>query len=251
MNDKNINIWINGATGKMGSELRSFLQDSKNILITGVISPNEASQILEVQNTKLEIANDFDSLASKTKLPDAIVDFTYAKVAYDSALYCAQNNINFVSGTTGINDDQKDEIIAAFSKSNANAIIASNFSLGAVLMMEFSAKAAPFFSEIEIVETHHTRKLDAPSGTAITTAIMINESLNKADKDAREIPTHSLRLSGAVAHQQVHLSSAGEILRIEHDANDRKCFMPGVVLSIENVSKLEGVIFSIAPLLFD
>lgn len=250
MNNNNINIWINGAKGKMGSELISYLAESKNIIITGIISPEDSGTFIQVQGAALEFTNNLDTLKSKCVLPDVLVDFTNAQAAYDAALFCASNNIHFVSGTTGLVKEQKEQITEVFSESQTNAIIASNFSLGAVLMMELSAKAAPFFSEIEIIETHHTRKLDSPSGTALSTAALINDARKEAKVPSGEIPMHSLRLSGAIAHQQVHLSSPGEILRIEHDANDRKCFMPGVVLSIEKVSKIDNVLYSITPLLF-
>ena len=251
MSKENINIWINGAFGKMGTELVSFLKDNKQIIITGVISPAHEGQIIQAQSSKLEVAKDLDTLLTNCEAPNVVVDFTIAQVAFEAAIFCAKNNISFVSGTTGISQSQKDTIVKDFDSSSAKAIIAPNFSVGVVLMMEFSAKAAPFFKEIEIVETHHTRKVDAPSGTAITTANMVEVAREEAGIETKEIPIHSLRLSGAVAHQQVMLSSHGEILRIEHDANDRSCFMPGVIMSIEKVLNQKHVLFTIAHLLFN
>ena len=251
MSNNKINIWINGAMGKMGTQLISFIKNHENILITGIISPSHAGQNVEVQNNKIKVAKDLVTLSETIELPDVIVDFTKADAGFEAAKFAAKNNIAFVSGTTGFTDGQKLEIDKAFSASSAKAIIAPNFSLGVVLMMEFSAKAAQFFADIEIVETHHKTKLDSPSGTAITTASMIKKSRRTAGAEEIEIPMHSLRLSGAVAHQKVYLSSPGEVFRIEHDANDRVCFMSGVVLSIEKVGSLKNVLYSIAPLIFE
>ncbi|MFN8015601.1 MAG: 4-hydroxy-tetrahydrodipicolinate reductase [Acidimicrobiia bacterium] len=246
MADK-ISLWLCGPLGKMGSELRNALEIEDDIDLNGVISPEHVGQTIKFRNKDLEVSESLNELSDKTALPDVIFDFTYAEVAYNTAIFCAENNIHFVTGTTGLSQNQKDEIIRAFKESKANAILASNFSVGAVLMMHFAAQAAKHFSNIEIVETHHTQKKDAPSGTAITTREMIVESSNHA---ADFIPIHSLRLPGAVAHQQVHLSSKGEILRIEHDANDRSCFMPGIILAIRKVDSTEDVLFSIEKLLF-
>ena len=114
-------------------------------------------------------------------------------------------------------------------------------------MMRFAAQASAHFTHAEIVEIHHTQKLDAPSGTAITTK---NAMLENAGPELKEIPTHSVRLPGAIAHQQVYLSNVGEVLRIEHDANNRSCFMPGIILAIRQIQNAKGVSFSIENLLF-
>lgn len=245
--DTQIKIWISGPYGKMGSALRSAIDDYDDIVITGLISPEHAGSKEESVNG-LEVVASLGEAATKGDLPDVIVDFTIANVAYNAALFAAQNNINFVSGTTGMTDEQKNKVKNAFDDSLANAIIASNFSVGAVLMMRFARQAAKHFTRVEITETHHTDKKDAPSGTSKTTRDMIIESSSLTLED---IPIHSLRLPGAIAHQQVHLSTEGEILRIEHDSNNRSCFMPGVILSIRKVKEVPGVLFTIEPLLFD
>lgn len=242
-----ISIWICGPFGKMGSTLREFLEDKNNIELTGIVSPEHLGSKCDFRGKQLDVFSSLEELADESQLPDVIVDFTVADVAFEGAKFAAKNNVHFVTGTTGFSELQRDEVIFAFSESNSNAIIASNFSVGAVLMMHFSAQAAKHFSHVEIVETHHTQKKDAPSGTAITTKKMI---LDGSNLEESHINIHSLRLPGALAHQQVHLSSPGEILRIEHDANDRKCFMPGIVLAIENVADIDGVSFSIEDLLF-
>lgn len=246
MSDLN-NIWICGPFGNMGTALRSAIEKTPDITITGVVSPEHTGSKCPIGGIDLPVFDSLESLSNSVSLPDVIVDFTFADVAYEDAIFAAKHNVDFVTGTTGLSQDQKSEIETAFTNSDSNAIIASNFSVGAVLMMHFAAEAAKHFTHSEIVETHRVEKKDAPSGTAITTKekMIENSSMNDAD-----IPIHSLRLPGALAHQQVHLSSAGEILRIEHDANDRTCFMPGIILAIRNVSNVVGVQYSIEDILF-
>ena len=231
----------------MGTEIRSAIEETDDITITGIVSPEHIGEKCESKGLALEAANSLEDLKSQCELPEVIVDFTIANAAYENALFAANHNVSFVSGTTGLSDEQKNTITQAFTKSLANAIIAPNFSVGVVLMMHFSAVAAKHFSHAEIIETHHIQKKDAPSGTALATQKMMTESSNLSETD---IPIHSLRLPGAVAHQQVHLSSKGEILRIEHDANDRSCFMPGLILAIRKVNEVNNIQFSIEPLLF-
>jgi len=244
-------IWVNGAFGKMGTEVIKAINEIPYYFVNGFISPDNVGETIKNGGHDYEVAKDLDSLLSVSEhKPYCVVDFTFAQAGYEAALFCAKNNIHFVSGSTGMSDKRMAEIKTAFEKSEANAIIAPNFSLGVVLMMQFSAEAAPYFDEIEIVESHHVTKLDAPSGTAKATGRMVNEAREKAGKDKIDVNMHSLRMSGAIPHQQVSLSSPGEILRIEHDANNRSCFMPGVIMSIDNIEKVDGVLFSIAPLLF-
>ena len=244
---KTINVWICGPYGKMGTELISTISGESDIHIAGVVSPEHVGMKCKTQSGELEVFASLEELASKCEKPDVVVDFTLASAAYENAIFSAKNSINFVSGTTGLNDQQRNEIIGEFEKSGANAIIASYFSVGAVLMMRFAAQASAHFSHAEIVEIHHTQKLDSPSGTAITTK---NSMMDNANPDLKEIPIHSVRLPGAIAHQQILLSNVGEVLRIEHDANDRRCFMPGIVLAIRKVEDVQGVSFSIENLLF-
>lgn len=243
-----ISVWICGPFGKMGTEVRNAIANADDITLTGVVSPEHVGTTCEANGVNLEVFSSLEDLAQSTLKPDVIVDFTFAEVAYQNALYAAANKIDFVSGTTGLTQDQKNEIIYAFENSEANAIIASNFSVGAVLMMHFAQEASKHFSNAEIVEVHHTQKKDMPSGTALTTRNMMAEN-SQLNED--NIPIHSLRLTGAIAHQQVHFSSQGEVLRIEHDANDRTCFMPGIILAIRKVHRIQTVLFSIESLLFD
>jgi 4-hydroxy-tetrahydrodipicolinate reductase len=173
--------------------------------------------------------------------------------------YAINNGIHVVVGTTGIDEGRLKQLKELLSKkSGVGALIAPNFGLGAVLMMQFSSTAAKYFESVEIVEMHHANKVDAPSGTAIRTAQMINDSRKQSGKgkmpDATktelpgsrgskvgEVPIHSIRSHGYVAHQEVIFGDSGETLTIRHDSINRAGFMPGVLIGIRNVSKHPGL----------
>lgn len=244
---KSYSVWICGPFGKMGSTLCDAIAESGDISVAGVVSPEHVGTDCIIGDETFPTYESLEVLSQNSEKPDVIVDFTVAEACYENALFASGNHINFVTGTTGLSDSQKEDIEKSCVKNSTKAIIASNFSVGAVLMMHYAADAARHFDNAEIVEIHHTRKKDAPSGTAISTQKMMVESSHLSESD---IPLHSLRLSGAVAHQHVYLSSPGEILRIEHDANDRHCFMPGILMSIREVNNVDGVIYSIESLLF-
>lgn len=157
------------------------------------------------------------------------VDFTTPAVVKQNVLFCLDSGIHAVVGTTGLTDEDVDEIRA--HTGTANAFIAPNFALGAVLMMHFAAQASRLYEHAEIIERHHEKKLDAPSGTALRTASLM----------AREPAIHSVRLPGLVAHQEVQFGAPGETLTIRHDSIDRVSFMPGVVLAVKKVGELDGV----------
>ena len=171
-----------------------------------------------------------DSLEDLTQAgAEVVVDFTTPDTVKDNVLFCLRNSIHAVVGTTGLTDPALDEIRSAALDSGARAFIAPNFALGAVLMMLFSQKAAKLYDKAEIIELHHDRKLDAPSGTALRTARLMGN----------EPEIHSVRLPGLVAHQEVIFGAPGETLTIRHDSLDRWSFMPGVVLAVRRVATLD------------
>jgi 4-hydroxy-tetrahydrodipicolinate reductase len=244
---QSFSVWLCGPFGKMGSTLREAIAETTDISITGVVSPEHVGESCECGDQTLTTFDSLESLAASTTPPDVIVDFTFADACFANAMYAARNGIDFVTGTTGMTAEQTSQIEKENATRGSNAIIASNFSVGAVLMMHYAAQAAQHFERAEIVEIHHTRKKDAPSGTAKTTQNMMVEASEFTHDD---IPIHSIRLPGVVAHQNVYLSAPGEVLRIEHDANDRTCFMSGILLAIRHVEQGSGVIYSIESLLF-
>lgn len=172
--------------------------------------------------------------------PDVMVDFTVPDSVFDNAMTALRAGVHVVVGTTGLSDHQVDEIRAAAEAGPANALIAPNFAVGAVLMMRFAAEASRHMARAEIIELHHDRKLDAPSGTALRTA-----GLMEGDP-----VVHSVRLPGLVAHQEVILGGNDETLTIRHDSLSRQSFMPGVVLAVRAVGGRPGLTLGLEPVLF-
>jgi len=201
---------------------------------------------------------------------EVAVDFTVATAAQANAIWCADNGVHAVIGTTGFSLPVLAEMKSRFEAGAANCVVAPNFAIGAVLMMRFAELAAPFFESVEIVELHHDGKVDAPSGTAILTAQRISEAAKgRAGKTAGRVEVattpvplqargteaapgvrvHSVRLRGLVAHQEVLFGTAGQILTLRHDSMDRSSFMPGVLLAVKEVPHRRGLTLGLDALL--
>ncbi|MCL2735541.1 MAG: 4-hydroxy-tetrahydrodipicolinate reductase [Propionibacteriaceae bacterium] len=198
---------------------------------------------------------------------DVVVDFTHPDSVMDNLAWCVGHGIHAVVGTTGFTPARLDEVRSLVGGSDQlGVLIAPNFSIGAVLMMHFSAVAAPYFDSVEIIEAHHAGKADAPSGTASTTARLVAQA--RASAGAAPMPdatthaadgargtvvdgvhVHSLRLPGLIAQQEVRLTSAGETLTIVNDARSRSCYMPGVLAGISWVVAHPGVTVGLEPVL--
>jgi 4-hydroxy-tetrahydrodipicolinate reductase len=175
------------------------------------------------------------------------VDFTRPDSALENALTCVRSGVHVVIGTTGFDPAPLKKALSAQERPRANVFVAPNFAIGAVLMMRFAAEAAAHMEKAEIVEFHHDRKLDAPSGTAARTA-----ELMAAASGHGPPPIHSVRLPGLVAHQEVILGDVGQTLSIRHDSMSRESFMPGVLLAIRRVGELpEPFVVGLERLLFD
>jgi 4-hydroxy-tetrahydrodipicolinate reductase len=168
------------------------------------------------------------SVADVLEQADVLVDFTVPATAVDNAKQAVAAGVHVVIGTTGFDPEELRGL------TGANVFIAPNFAIGAVLMMRFAAQAARHMARAEIIELHHDRKVDRPSGTAARTAALMAE----ATGSDREVPIHSVRLPGLVAHQEVILGDPGQTLTIRHDSIDRESFMPGVLLAVRRVAGL-------------
>lgn len=236
-----INVAVLGAKGRMGTEVvKAVNGDSGMSLIAALDLGDSLNQLL----------------GSGTHV---VVDFTTPDSVMANLDFLINNGINVVVGTTGF-DDKKLAIIDGLCTANPSVgvLIAPNFAIGAVLMMEFAAKAARYFESAEIIELHHPEKVDAPSGTAARTAQLMSDARKaaglKAMPDATttaldgargskvgDVPIHSVRARGLVAHQEVILGGLGETLTIRHDSLDRAGFMPGVLLGVRSVIKHPGL----------
>ena len=237
-----IRVGVLGSNGRMGATVCQAIAASSDCELVA----------------ELDIANDLAELVSKKV--QVVVDFTTPDVVMANLEFLAKNNIHAVVGTTGFDAARLGKVAELFKQSEANIIIAPNFGLAAVLMMQFAQLAAPYFESAEIIELHHPRKADAPSGTAKRTAELIAQArtglppMPDASTDVVNgargsnisgIPVHSVRLQGLVAHQEVLFGGPGESLSIRHDSYDRESFMPGVLLAIRKISEIPGLTFGL------
>ncbi len=209
---KTIRVAVAGAAGRMGATVCEAVQGAQDMELVAGADP--------ALGISLE-----DALS---RSPSVLVDFTVPSTVVSNARQAVAAGVHVVIGTTGF---QIDELRGL---AGANVFVAPNFAIGAVLMMQFAAQAARHMARAEIIELHHDRKLDRPSGTAARTAALMHD----AARDRPAPPIHSVRLPGLVAHQEVILGDVGQTLTIRHDSIDRESFMPGVLLAIRRVGSL-------------
>jgi len=243
-----IKVAVCGSNGKMGTEVvRAVNNDSELELVAKI-------DILDGEYSTIEEA-------SKDKHIDVLVDFTQPKSIYQNALYCLNNGINIVIGTTGLSDKEIADLKELSEKKVVSCLIAPNFSTGAVLMMMFAKQAAKYFDNAEIIELHHNQKKDAPSGTAVKTALMmseVNDNFTKGNCPEEEtiegsrggtsysnIHIHSVRMPGYIASQEVIFGSSGQVFKIRHDSMNRECYMPGVVMAVKHVVKQPSFVYGL------
>jgi 4-hydroxy-tetrahydrodipicolinate reductase len=208
-----IRVAVAGAAGRMGQTVCDAVDAAEDLQLTGRADPALDTPLADV-----------------LKDADVLVDFTVPTSAVANAREAVAAGVHVVIGTTGFDPAELGDLAGA----GANVFIAPNFAIGAVLMMQFAVQAARHMAKAEIIELHHDRKLDAPSGTAARTAALMTD----ASQTHHTPPIHSVRLPGLVAHQEVILGDVGQTLTIRHDSTDRHSFMPGVLLAIRKVADL-------------
>jgi 4-hydroxy-tetrahydrodipicolinate reductase len=211
-----IRVAVAGAAGRMGATVCEAVDGADDMELVARADPALGASLA-------------DALAER---PDVLVDFTIPATALTNAHEAVAAGTHVVIGTTGFDPADLDDLRGA----EANVFVAPNFAIGAVLMMQFAAEAARHMPAAEIIELHHDGKLDRPSGTAARTARLMAEA---AGTDRAEVPIHSVRLPGLVAHQEVILGDVGQTLTIRHDSTDRHSFMPGVLLAVRRVGTLD------------
>ncbi len=262
-------IGVVGAAGRMGQEvLRALANDDRFETVLAIDHNSVGDSIRQFTGGKgPDIAIEAKLGSALDRVPcDAIVDFTIHTSAAQHAISAIKRKVPAVIGTTGMSDPQQREI-AQWCKENATpAIYAPNFAVGAVLMMRFSQLAAKYMADVEIIELHHDRKADAPSGTAMLTAELISDARTQPPQRKvsnpvvkiegvrggkyKDVPVHSVRLPGFVAHQRVIFGGMGETLTIQHDSMDRTSFMVGVKLCLSEVRNLSGFVVGMDKILF-
>ncbi len=240
-----IKVGVLGAAGRMGSEACATVEGADDLELVA----------------RVDVGDDRTALQAA----DVVVDFTHPSAVADNLLWCVDAGLHVVVGTSGVGEELLDDVRGRL-KPGQGVLVVPNFGIGAVLMMRFAAQAARFYDSVEVVELHHPRKADAPSGTATRTAQMIAAARAEAgvgpgpdatthDPDGARgatvdgIPVHAVRMAGLVAHQEVLLGSEGETLTIRHDSLHRSSFMPGVLLAVRGVADHPGLTVGLDALL--
>jgi 4-hydroxy-tetrahydrodipicolinate reductase len=244
-----IRVGVLGARGRMGTEVCRAVDAAADIELVAMI--DQGDWLFNASDAGAEV----------------IVDFTTPDVVMDNLHWCIDQGINVVVGTSGFTEQRLARVrLWLERKPEVGVLIAPNFAVGAVLMMEFAARASRFFESVEIIEQHHPDKVDAPSGTALRTAQVVAEaraaagmaSMPDATKseiagargaDVEGVHVHAVRARGLVAHQEVLFGTTGETLTIRHDSYDRASFMPGVLLAVRSVPQRPGLTVGLGPLL--
>ncbi len=243
-----IRVGVLGAKGRMGATVCEAVAQAGDCELVSA----------------LDVGDDLNDLVEARA--QVVVDFTRPEVVMDNLQFLIANNIHAVVGTTGFDSQRIEKLENLLKESNSNILIAPNFGLAAVLMMQFAKQATPYFESVEIVELHHPRKADAPSGTARRTAELIGQArtdhnlgpMPDATSDALAgargadvdgVKIHSVRLQGLLAHQEVIFGGPGESLIIRHDSYDRESFMPGVLLGIRKIDETSGLTIGLEGML--
>ncbi|WP_249871850.1 4-hydroxy-tetrahydrodipicolinate reductase [Oceanobacillus saliphilus] len=262
-----INIILAGPRGRMGSEAVQMVLKEADFKLVACIDRKFDGQHLKdidgMPDIDVPVFQDIEKCFQQVKA-DIFIDLTVPEVGYYHTKKALENKIRPVVGTTGFTDEQIIELTELAKTNHTGCIIAPNFAIGAVLMMKFSQMAGKYFSDVEIIEKHHDKKLDAPSGTAKKTAEMIMETREfkkQGHQDEKEtikgsrggemdgMRIHSVRLPGLVAHQEVIFGSSGQTLSIKHDSLNRDSFMEGIKLSVLKVMDMNELAYGLENIL--
>ncbi|MDO8569084.1 MAG: 4-hydroxy-tetrahydrodipicolinate reductase [Dehalococcoidales bacterium] len=256
-----IKVAVQGASGKMGQEVVRAVYNDPGMRLCGAVEAQVSSTSLALPDGSgtVPFSSDLEHIITTCR-PDVLVDFTIAKATMPAARIAARRHVNLVIGTTGFSPAELDEIKQLAAVNNIGAIMAPNFALGAVLMIHLAKIASKYFDYAEIIELHHHKKADAPSGTANATAKAMAAARGKPFSNAggnspsrgqqvEGISLHSVRLPGLMAHQEVLLGTSGQTLIVRHDTINRECYMPGVLIAIREVVQRKGLIYGLDTLL--
>jgi 4-hydroxy-tetrahydrodipicolinate reductase len=251
-----IKVIVTGAYGKMGRTVCEAVMAEQDLELAAAVDTAFSSQKRRDDSglAGIELHDNLDACLEATADADVAVDFTIPDHVFKNVTSCIDAGVSCVVGTTGLTHEQLDEIDSTAKKKEVGCLVAPNFAIGAVLMMEVSKIVARYMPSCEIVELHHDRKLDAPSGTALRTAELIAAD-RKEDPDItgpernaargitnKGVPIHSVRLPGMVAHQEVIFGGKGQTLSVRHDSISRESFMPGVIMAVRQVTELDGLV---------
>ena len=260
-----IKVAVNGALGRMGQQVVGAVMADTDLELTGAVDIKADREYLSLAGLtrKVPLHTNLTSLIEMYH-PQVVVDFTVPEAAMGTARLALKNGANLIMGTTGLSEADLKEIDSLAQAHKKGAVVAANFAIGAVVMIHLAKTASRYFDNAEIIELHHDRKLDAPSGTALATARAMVSARGKpfvsplTEKETLKgtrggqsdgIAIHSIRLPGLVASQEVIFGALGQTLSIRHDTISRESFMPGVILAIKEVIKRHGLIYGLDILL--
>ena len=250
-----IDVLVTGAAGKMGALSAATIAAQPDLRLVALVDPRKGD------GGDTPWFNDVEAALALTS-PAAALEFSVPGAVYHNAGALLDAGVPTVVGATGLDDDQVADLAHRADASGAGLVVAPNFALGAVLLMKFAAEAARYYTHAEIIETHDKGKADAPSGTSLRTARLMAEAPGSAlqappgaDRRSRglvadeRVTIHSLRLPGAVAHQEVVFGGEDELLTLRHDSLSRRSFMSGVLLAVRRVPEVEGTVVGLEHLL--
>ena len=276
---KSIPVLVSGALGRMGSEVVNAVLNSSDCKLVGAIDIDKKnngkniSQLLNLKSSEVFVSTDLEgSLCAISQnyrnndLKPVLVDFTHPDSVFDNTRSAIAYGISPIIGTTGLSPLQINDLSIFAQKAEVGCAIIPNFSIGMVLLQQAASVAAKFYDNIELIEMHHNKKADSPSGTCIKTAEMIeeypkqyNEGLVKESESLKGVRggvrdsglnIHSIRLPGLLAHQVVIMGSPGETYTIRHDTIDRKAYMPGVLQAIRKIGNFKSLVYGLERLIF-
>jgi 4-hydroxy-tetrahydrodipicolinate reductase len=262
---KPVTVVVHGALGKMGKTVINAICQEPETSLVGAVDINAGGDFLQLPEITCEtpLSSDLETILARQK-PDVMIDFSTAKASLPAIRIAAKRKVNMVIGTTGFTTPEIDEIRKLAEANDIGIILASNFTIGAIVMIHLARIAGKYFDTAEIIEFHHDKKIDAPSGTALSTAKQMvaarGKPFNRPEAEKGEpqrsrglladgIAIHSVRLPGLMAHQEVIFGAAGQTLTIRHDTIDRDCYMPGVILATKAVINRKGLTVGLAPVL--
>ncbi len=266
MKKNKIRVVIIGAAGRMGQESVRAITAAEDLELVGGIGHKELDsigadlgEIAGIKPLGIKLSDNLKDCIQRTKA-DVALDFTIPSAIFNNANICLDCGVRPIIGATGLSNEDLKELEKKANYLSSSILVAPNFTIGAVLMIEAAKKFAKYFDGVEIIELHHDKKVDAPSGTAIKTAKEISKILEKKSKDlnpsakargdlVENIRIHSVRLPGILANQEVIFGGQGQSLSIKHDTLDRSAFMPGVLLAIRKIIDKKGLIYGLENLL--
>lgn len=263
---RTVRVLVHGASGKMGREVVSAVSKTTDLRVVGAVHRNTAGHTeleLPTGAGRVPLSNKVGDVLDATT-PHVLVDFSTSEAAMAAAKAALARGVHVVTGTTGLTEANLKELDATAQERGLGVIVAPNFALGAVLLIHLARVVGKYFDYVDVIEAHHEAKIDAPSGTALAIARALAESHGKPfahpapekeplkgarGGESQGVGVHSIRMPGRMAHHEVLLGTAGQTMSLRHDALNRECYMPGVLMAVREVSKRTGLTLGLDKLL--